>query len=147
MGSLKTQISQFYKNLKVYITKNKQINKNQFIRRWLGRGAFNTCAKFQGLSKIACTLLDSKGIWGDKLEPACRGPRYGATTRKGRSGHPLSPGRLSRPCVQRPLVRENLPGGSCVLWLCASAPCAGCMGGGCAAPGMKTPPISIQRRK
>ena len=46
-------------------------NKNKTVKR-LGRGTLNACAKFQSLylSKTAWTL-DSEGIWGYKLEPAC----------------------------------------------------------------------------
>ena len=40
------------------------------IRKRLGRGALNKCAKFEGLSKTAWTL-DSEATWDCMLEPAC----------------------------------------------------------------------------
>ena len=47
----------------------------------------------------------------------------------------------------RPLVRDNLAGGSGVVCPCATALCAGYMVGGCADPGIKTPSVSIQISK
>ena len=67
LGSLKTQISQKKQKPK-YLAKKKK-TKNP-IRKMLGRGTLNPFAKFQGLSKTAWTL-DSQGIWGFMLEPAC----------------------------------------------------------------------------
>ena len=47
--------------------------------------------------------------------------------------------------VQRPLVRDNLPGGSCELCLCASAPCAGYMGGVVPLPVCKRLPFQYKK--
>ena len=69
VGSLKTQISQKIKNTNIWQKRNKT-KKN--IRKRLGRDTLKTCANFQDilLSKTAWTL-DSEGIGGIMLEPAC----------------------------------------------------------------------------
>ena len=40
-------------------------------RKRLGRGTLNTCANFEGILSKTTRTLDSEGIWGDELEPAC----------------------------------------------------------------------------
>ena len=67
MWSFRTQISQKIQKKQISDRGEKKTHS------WrLGRGTLNTCAKKSGscLSKAALTL-DSEGIWGDKLEPAC----------------------------------------------------------------------------
>ena len=121
---------------------NKYINETH--SKGLGRVHY-TRAKLQGLS------LKRLGHWTLKEFGGVRSNQpvevFGIAplpaTREGRPSHPLSASRLSRPCITS--TRSNsLAGGSCVLWLCTSTPCAGYMGGGYADPGMKTPSISIQ---
>ena len=94
VGSLKTQISP--KKTKTYVYGQKK--KKTFVKGSTGTHSTRVQIFMVYLPKTAWAL-DSEGIWGDKLEPACRGSRYGATTREGRPVHPLSPGQLSPPCT------------------------------------------------
>ena len=60
----------------------KQNKTKQNIRKRLGGGTLNTCAKNQGLSKTAWTFLDSEGILRFMLEPACTWIIHTAPTSK-----------------------------------------------------------------
>ena len=68
---LRPKYTKKYKKPKYLATKKQRNKKN--IHKRLGRGTctLSTCAKNQGLSKTARTL-DSEGISGFMLEPACR---------------------------------------------------------------------------